>query len=179
MRAKKWLVAAGAVLLSSALVTGVAMAASNPETKVAQGRQEMGQKPNLDQMVQEGKITQGQADVMTQLQALRQKAMQQLKADSKAVIDQAVKDGKITQEQADTMAKRGMMWHRHGGGPGKQGFAPGQRGMAPGKGPKTEAELKAFLDEKVKAGKLTQEKADQMLKQWQSHRSEKASGQQG
>lgn len=121
MRAKKWLVAAGVALLSGALVTGVAFAASSPEGRVAHQGQ-MGQRPNLDQMVKEGKITQGQADVMAQLQQLRQKAMEQLKADSKAVIDQAVKEGKITQEQADQMAKR---WH-HRGAPGKHGHAPGK-----------------------------------------------------
>lgn len=157
MRAKRWLVVAGAVLLSGALVTGVAVAATAPEARAAHGQ--MGAKPDLDQMVKDGKITQGQADVMRQLQAVRQKAMAQLKADSKAVIDQAVKDGKITQEQADKMAKAGIWRH---GRPGMHG----RKSMMP----KTEAELKAMLDDRLKAGKLTQEKADQILKHWQEHK---------
>lgn len=161
MRAKRWLVAAGVVLLSGALVTGVAVAATAPEGKVAHVHQ--GSKPDLDQMVKDGKITQGQADVMRQLQDVRRKAMEQLKTDSKAVIDQAVKDGKITQEQADKLKGPGMIW-RHGG--------PGQHGPKMMM-PKTEAELKALLDERVKAGKLTQERADQILKKWQEHQQAK------
>lgn len=163
MRAKRWLVAAGAVLLSGALVTGVAVAATAPEGRAAHGQHgPMMSRPDLDQMVKEGKLTQGQADVMAQVQSLHQKAMEQFRADTKAVIDQAVKDGKITQEQADQMiARRSMM----------KGPRPGQQG--PKMGPRTEAELKEKLDEQVKAGRLTQERADQMLKRWQQQKQNK------
>jgi polyhydroxyalkanoate synthesis regulator phasin len=122
MVAKKWMVVAGAVLLSGALVTGVAFAAERPAGKMAHGPM-MGQKPDLDQLVKEGKITQAEADVLKQLQDLRQKAMAQLKTDAKAVIDQAVKDGKLTQEQADRLTKRGM---RGPGAHGKHGFEKGK-----------------------------------------------------
>ncbi|HLO03591.1 MAG TPA: hypothetical protein VK191_10815 [Symbiobacteriaceae bacterium] len=122
MLTKKWLVAAGAVLLSGVLVTGVAVAATTPEgAQVAHGHHDkMGKRPSLDQLVKEGKITQAQADVMAQIQTLHQKAFAQFKLDSKAVIDQAVKDGKITKEQAEQLlTKHAMMGHRQGP-PGKK-----------------------------------------------------------
>lgn len=177
MRTKKWLVAAGAILVSGALVTGVAVAATAPAGKVAHRHHEemMGKKPDLQELVKEGKITQGQADVMAQLQGLHQKAMEQFKADAKAVIDQAAKDGKITPEQAERMKARGAMMHHHHGTPGKRHLPPGKHGKP--LGPKSEADLKALLAEKVKAGRLTQEKADQILKKWQSQQSAKPSSQ--
>jgi polyhydroxyalkanoate synthesis regulator phasin len=167
MLPKKWLVAAGAVLVSGALATGVAFAASNDQGEAKgwfgpfHGFHAMkGPKgpADLSQLVESGKITQAEADVLKQLQELHQKQMAQLKADSQALIDKAVAEGKITQEQAEKL-KRPLA--------GKFGEPGGFRMHMGGHPFKTEAELKAHLDEKVKSGRLTQEQADQMLKHWQ------------
>lgn len=147
---------AGAVLVSGALLAGGAMAANLPSKLT----------DKLQSQVQAGKITQNQADVFTQLFNLRQAAMTKLKADEKALIDQAVKDGKLTQAQADQLAKRGDHLgegdrHEHGGKGDRVRFR--DKNM-------TADQLKAKLDAAVKAGKLKQEQADQILKKWQSHK---------
>jgi polyhydroxyalkanoate synthesis regulator phasin len=168
MLPKKWLIAAGAVLVSGALATGVAFAASSDKGtqgapnathpfKGAHGMKGPKGPADLSKLVESGKITQAEADVLKQLQDLRQKQMAQLKADSQALIDKAVAEGKITQEQADKLKK--PLAGKFGG--------PGSHRGGPHFEAKTEAELKAHLDEKVKSGRLTQEQADQMLKHWQ------------
>ncbi|MDB4896970.1 MAG: hypothetical protein JWN15_3232 [Firmicutes bacterium] len=139
---------AGAVLVSGALLTGGAMAANLP-SKLAD---------KLQSQVQAGKITQNQADVVSQLFNLRQSAMTKLKADEKALIDQAVKDGKLTQAQADQLAKRGDHFGEGGAKGDRQFF---DKNM-------TADQLKAKLDTAVKAGKLTQAKADKILQQFQN-----------
>jgi polyhydroxyalkanoate synthesis regulator phasin len=144
---------AGAVLVSGALLTGGAMAANLP-SKLAD---------KLQSQVQAGKITQNQADVVSQLFNLRQSAMTKLKADEKALIDQAVKDGKLTQAQADQLAKRG---DHFGEGNWQKGGAKGDRQFFDKN--MTADQLKAKLDTAVKAGKLTQEKADQILQRFQN-----------
>jgi polyhydroxyalkanoate synthesis regulator phasin len=154
MNAKnKWLVRIGTVLVAGILTTGVAMA-------------DGGLQERLQKAVEAGKLTQGQAEVMTQLHDLRVAAWSKLKADSQALIEQAVKDGKITREQADEMlermAKPGRKGHKgwHGrphGFLGKEGHP--FKGMTPD-------QMKAKLDEAVKAGKLTREQADKMLERF-------------
>jgi polyhydroxyalkanoate synthesis regulator phasin len=111
--AKRWLVAASTVLLSGALATGAAFAAPGKETQSTTaptarmhryGSSPGARKgPDLDQMVKDGKITQGEADVLTELHALRKRQMGQLHADAKALIAKAVAEGKITQAQADKL----------------------------------------------------------------------------
>jgi polyhydroxyalkanoate synthesis regulator phasin len=163
MNLKKVGLTVAAVLVSGALLTGAAFAAGVP-SKMAD---------KLQQEVQAGKLSQGQADVITQLFGLRQSAMEKLKADEKALIDQAVKDGKLTQDQADKLQKR----EGHFGQGPMQGKTQGKtQGRMHGKqGPMfffgknlSADQLKAKLDAAVKSGKLTQEKADQALKQFEA-----------
>jgi polyhydroxyalkanoate synthesis regulator phasin len=154
---RKWGAIAGAVVVSVGLLAGGAVyAASQPDQAAAPSAQGQSTHKNLDHAVKEGKLTQGQADVMKQLQDLRQSYRQKFEADAKSVVDQAVKDGKLTQDQADKMLQ-------HGKGFGRKGHMGdkwhGHKSMTPD-------QLKSKLDQAVKSGKLTQEQADKILKNW-------------
>ncbi len=145
-------VAVGAVLLTGALLTGAAFASEEGKAPTAQTER-------VDKAVQEGKLTQGEADTLKKLGELRRSYMEKYKAEAKALLEQSVKDGKITKEQAQRILKhqQGRMQH-HGKGWGKPGKAL------------TEEQLKSKLAEAVKSGKITQEKADAILQKWQEHK---------
>lgn len=148
--------AVGSVLLTGALLTGAAFAADD-------GKEATAKTEWIDKAVQEGKLTQGEADTMKKLGELRRSYMEKYKAEAKGIVEQGVKDGKLTQQQAERMLNHKHKGHfHHGKGHGKQGE------------PMTEAEVKRKLDAAVKSGKLTQEKADVILKRFQEH---KAKGQ--
>lgn len=143
---KKWMTALGAALLTGVLVTGAAFAAGGEQpTKASQGVQEL----------------------MTEIQALRQTRMEQLKAEVEALIDKALANGQITAEEAAGLKQRPKGPHQ---GP-RHGFKGGLKGFPRGA---NEAEVKARLDEAVKNGRLTQEQADQMLKRWQEWHAQKS-----
>lgn len=127
-------VAIGAVLIAGGLFAGAALAAGG-----GKGAE------RLDQAVKEGKLTEGQAQIIRQIHDLRESYRQKFEAERLAIIDQAVKDGKITQDEAAKLKQPRMGRH--------------------GKGLKTmsQAELKAKLDEAVKTGRLTQEQANRIL----------------
>ncbi|MGE5675170.1 MAG: hypothetical protein ACM3XM_15075 [Mycobacterium leprae] len=101
---QKWMATAGAAAVTAGiLTTGIAMAANGDTTAAsataapAASAQQSGQKGHqfspeqlkaqLDQQVKDGKLTQGQEDVMLQLDSLRQASMTKLQADEKAAID--------------------------------------------------------------------------------------------
>lgn len=138
----KYAVIAGAALLAgSLLVTGSALAASGSAGD-APAASAPAKADRLDQAVADGKLTQAEADVIKQIDELRQAAMEKLQADVKAVIEQAVADGKITQEQADQMlSHKGPGRFGHGGfgqkGFGHKGFDRGfgHRGFGHGEAP--------------------------------------------
>lgn len=144
---KKLGAAVGAVLVSGALLTGAAFASGDAQSAPTKAEW-------IDKAVEAGKLTQGEADTLRQLQDLRHSYMEKFKTDAKTLIDQAVKDGKITQDQADRMIKHKASFH-HGKGRKMHSM--------------TEQEVKERLAEAVKKGKLTQEQADTMLKRWQEH----------
>lgn len=129
----KFALIAGSAVLTGALLTGAAYAASNDSAAAPAPSAATAQANNLDQAVKDGKLTQAQADLMKQIGDLRKSAMEKVQADSKAIIDQAVKDGKITQDQADKMLKGhgGFEFGKGGFGHGKHGFG---RGGAKGNG---------------------------------------------
>lgn len=184
---KKMLVTAAAVLVSGTVLAGAVFAADPPASGTGTipgiagkafgflrgGGPAVDPAERLATAVEAGKLSQGQADVLTQLHELRTKYMGQLKTESEALIDKAVTDGKITQEQADNLKRPGKqggprMGPKHGGKGGPQMHGRGGPGRGgPGFGAQTEDEVKAKLSEGVTAGKLTQEQADQMLKHWQ------------
>jgi hypothetical protein len=137
----KFAVIAGAAVVAGGLLTGVAFAASaattapatgttasapsttapatgtaaSPEAKKAQ--HEQNEAARLAQAVKDGKLTQGEADLHAQIDALRDAAMTKVQSDSKALVDQAVTDGKITQAQADNLVNgKGRGGFGHGGG---------------------------------------------------------------
>jgi hypothetical protein len=143
----KWSIIAGTVLVSGALLTtGVVFAASGSNTEAAPAAAAAAaqapaktQADRLDAAVTSGKITQAEADVLKQLDGLRQAAMDKLKADSQTIIDQAVKDGKITQDQADKLAQHddhmGGRDGHHGGRGGHGGWdKDSQQGSQPAQG---------------------------------------------
>lgn len=143
---KKWAAIAGAVLLSGAVVTSVAMASPGHGAGSA--------KPNqVDKLVEQGKLTQAEADVLKQLQQLRRNHMEQLKKESTALIDQAVKDGKLTQQQAERLSKLGRKHFMHGR-KGELHFK--LKGL-------TQEQLKAKLDSLVAEGRISQEQAAKIL----------------
>lgn len=149
---KKLSVAAGAMLLTGALLTGAAFAEGDASSAAA--RQD-----KVEQAVKEGKLTQGEADTLKQLGELRRSYMERYKADAKALVDRAMTDGKLTKEQAERMLQRkGHFGHGHGKGHMKHGKAI------------SEEQLKSKLEAAVKEGKLTQEKADAILKKYQEHK---------
>lgn len=121
-------------------------------------------------------------EVLQQIHAARPQLTEQQKQEWLAKADQilaaAVKDGKLTQAQADAiraqvaagnfgfkgkgafMGSRGRGFHEHGFGPG------GFKDLTPEQRQQKLDQLKARLDEQVKAGKLTQAQADAMLKRF-------------
>lgn len=182
----KWMAAAGAIMVVGALGAGVAMASTGaaPTAPAASGSQQAHKtfsvdqlKAKLDAEVKAGKLTQGQEDVKIQLATLRQDAMTKLQADEKAAIDAAVQSGKITQAQATQLALRGGHGgHERGGQEGSKqgGSKQGRGGGFFGKN-MTADQVKAKLDAAVKAGKLTQAQADQMLQKWTAEQAAHAS----
>lgn len=161
MLSKKWLTVVGAALLTGVLATGAALAAG-------------GQGLGLEQAA--AKLSPGVREVITEIHALRQSRMEQMKAEIDALVDKATAEGKITPEEAARL-KEGGKRLRHGKdhAPGERGLkgAPGSQGGPKGKGfgkfkHGTEAEVKARLDAAVKAGRLTQEQADQILERWRA-----------
>lgn len=153
-RKSKLAMIATSALVAAGVVAGVAFAANDSATPAPA---QADRAAMLDKAVEAGKITQAEADLLKQLAEQRKAAMEKLQADAKATIDQAVQAGKITQDQADKLMKKGgaMMKHRGGKFMGKGG---------PKAMPKlSQDQLKAKLDEAVKAGKLTQEQADKIL----------------
>jgi polyhydroxyalkanoate synthesis regulator phasin len=134
----KWSIIAGTVLVSGALLTTGVVFAANGSTTEAAAAAATAQAPaktqadRLDAAVTSGKITQAEADVLKQLDGLRQAAMDKLKADSQTIIDQAVKDGKLTQDQADKLAQHD---DHMGGRDGHGGWdKDGQQGSQPAQG---------------------------------------------
>ncbi|MBX2997339.1 MAG: hypothetical protein KF893_02420 [Caldilineaceae bacterium] len=95
----------------------------------------------LAQAVEEGRITQEQADQMQAHQALRPYLEERMKSAFTEAVQQALEDGVITQAQADQLSEAGAFGHfgRHGGmrghdgegfpGPRGRGGMPGQSGM--------------------------------------------------
>lgn len=152
----RFAVIAGALLVSGAIVTGVVFAADPVPAA---------QTPSSNQVAPAAKVamSQGQKELLGQLAELRKSVSDKLQSDSKALVDQAVADGKVSREEADRLLRPG----------GKFGRPPGKHGKQMGFGFKfqglTQAELKAQLDEKVTAGKLTQEQADKALQHWGEH----------
>lgn len=134
-------VAIGAVLIAGGLLTGAAFAAGG-----GKGAE------RLDQAVKEGKLTEGQAQVIKQIQALRESYRQKFEAERQGILDQAVKDGKITQDQAAKLKQPHMGRH------GKWQFKK-----------LSQAELKAKLDEAVKSGRITQDQANKILERHAQH----------
>jgi hypothetical protein len=142
----KWSIIAGTVLVSGALLTtGVVFAASGSSTESAPNAAATTAQPSaqtkadrLEAAVTSGQITQAEADVLKQLDGLRQTAMDKLKADSQTIIDQAVKDGKITQDQATKLAQHddhmGGHGGRHGGRGGHGWGKDGQKDTQPAQG---------------------------------------------
>jgi len=115
---KRFGIIVGAVLLLSALLTGAAFAHGGgiPSAEKIQA------------LVEAGKLTQGEADVVVKLSDLRRSFMEKLKAESKVITEQAVAEGKITQEQADRLLSKGG---RLGHGKGTFfGRGHGPRGMS-------------------------------------------------
>jgi polyhydroxyalkanoate synthesis regulator phasin len=163
----KWSAIAGTVVVAGGLLAAGAVyaadSAPNAAAPATTQTQKAAPQDRLADAVSSGKLTQAEADVLKQIDALRQTAMDKLKADSQAVIDQAVKDGKLTQEQADKLAK---------GGPGFGGPRGGGKGF--GHGNMTQADLKAKLDAEVQSGKLTQAQEDKMLQDFAQHQAEHA-----
>lgn len=184
----KWAIIAGTTLVAGSLLAAGAVYASDSAPATPSGTTQPAKpdfKTHLDDAVKAGKLTQGEADVMKQLDDLRQAAMDKLKSDSQAVIDQAVKDGKITQEQADKLSKpEGRGGFVMKGGPGF-GRGPGHGpGAGPkdgffGRGPVSQDDMKAKLNAEVQAGKLTQEQADKILQGFAQHQAERAQREQG
>jgi len=175
----KWGAVAGAVVITGAVLTaGIALAeSSNSGAAASPSATQAPSKDRtnwLDEAVKSGKLTQAEADVMKQLDDLRKSAMEKLQADEKAIIDQAVKDGKLTQDQADKLSKHPgpMGGPMDGGRGGRDHGGPGPMGK--GRQPMTQEQLKAKLDEEVKAGKLTQAQEDEMLKKFAQRQAEHA-----
>lgn len=161
-RKSKLALIATSAIVAAGVVAGAAFAASDsatpaPAPAATDSAQATRAPFDLDQAVQAGKITQAEADLLKQLHEQRQAAMAKLQADAKATIDQAVQAGKITQGQANKLLAKGhgMMMERGGKFMGKGG----PMGMPQ----LSQEELKAKLDEAVKAGKLTQAEADKIL----------------
>lgn len=146
IRIKKWQSAVGAAVMAAVLTAGVAFAADSTQA----GKSTETASPELQQ-------------VLSEIRTLRQSRMESLQTEVGQLIDKAVTDGKITQDQADQLKQRPMGFRKGHGQEGSQKFS-GKRG---GMQNLTEEQVKAKLDEAVKSGKLTQEKADQMLKRWQ------------
>lgn len=151
---------AGSVLLIGALATGAALAAGNLSGAKAAER--------LQQAVQSGKMTQGEADLLTQLDQVRTSYMEKMKTEIQATIDKAVADGTVTQEQADRLKKR---QGGPGPGPAMKGRPGPQKGGKFGWGQRPNlkpAELKAKIEAQVEAGKITREQADAILNRWEA-----------
>lgn len=149
---QRWALMAGTALLCGTVLSSGALAASPSATRDSQPATNL-----LERAVQEGTLSQGEADVIKEIGQLRKAAMEKLVADAKGVIEGAVKSGKITREQADRMLQQ----------MGRMGHGPkGHRhiNMSP-------EQLKAKLAEKVKAGEITQEQADQILKRFTERKS--------
>jgi polyhydroxyalkanoate synthesis regulator phasin len=189
---QKWMaVASTAAVAAGVLMGGMAMASASgtaaANTPAASSHQ-VGRKglifspeqlkAQLDQQVKDGKLTQGQEDVMLQLDSLRQEAMTKLQADEKAIIDQAVQSGKITRDEATQLQQHGHGPGGPAGGRGGRGDHGPGGGRGHGMGPNMTADqLKAQLDQDVKDGKLTQDKADQILKDVTEHQADHAAQQ--
>lgn len=142
---KKWAMVLGTTVLAGVLATGVAFAAGGEAVEQAASR-----------------LSPGAQSLMSEIRSLREKRMQELKTEVDGLIDKAQTEGKITTEEATRLKERGKHFG-HGHGKGLHGGKGGMRGFRAGA---TEAEVKAKLDEAVKNGRITQEKADQMLQQW-------------
>jgi polyhydroxyalkanoate synthesis regulator phasin len=182
----KWSAIAGTVVVAGGLLAAGAVyaadSAPNAAAPATTQTQKAAPQDRLADAVSSGKLTQAEADVLKQIDALRQTAMDKLKADSQAVIDQAVKDGKLTQEQADKLAKGGPGF----GGPRGGDFGGGRKdgmghdgghrggGKGFGHGNMTQEELKTKLDAEVQSGKLTQAQEDKMLQDFAQHQAEHA-----
>ncbi|MDF2627577.1 MAG: hypothetical protein K0R39_1408 [Symbiobacteriaceae bacterium] len=119
----KFAVLAGSALITATVLSGAAFAATDSTTAdsaaaaaPAATAPVKADRLNLEQAV-DGTLTQAQADILTQLGALRTAAREKVQADAKAVLDQAVAEGKLTQEEADEL----LSFKGHGGGKGRGG----------------------------------------------------------
>ena len=93
--------------------------------------------PKMEQQ----QLSPGEKEVLQELKELRRSHREKLKADSMSVLERAVKQGKITQEQADKLkARRHAKIHKLQG-----------------------AELKERLDQAVKDGHISPERAEAIM----------------
>lgn len=119
MLKNKFAVIAGSALIAGSLMAGAAFAATGaaePAATANAAEKAAFKAERIDQAVTDGKLTQAQADLLKEIEALRRAAMEKLQTESKALVDQAVTDGKVTQEEADS-----LLSHKGGHGFGKGG----------------------------------------------------------
>jgi hypothetical protein len=108
-----------AALLAEALDITVDELKTAHETAVANG---------LKQAVEDGNITQEQADMMQARMALRDYLDERIQGAYEDAVQAALADGAITQEQADQLLSQEQMFGRGFGGPGFGGPEFGGRG---------------------------------------------------
>ncbi|HWI61011.1 MAG TPA: hypothetical protein VNT75_04160 [Symbiobacteriaceae bacterium] len=94
---RKWGTMAGTLLITASLLAGGAAYAAE-RTEPAE-KTDLKQK--LQEKVEEGKLTAGEAEVVQKLHELRRGYHEKFRTDAQALIDQAVKEGKITKEQGE------------------------------------------------------------------------------
>lgn len=112
MLVRRWFLAAGMLLLAVIMVTGGAVAAPQAGARATYESRVTGLNAKLERMVKEGKLTPGEAEVITELHHLHRKTMKQFRTEAKGVIDGAVKMGKITEEQGTKLRNHRFMMGR-------------------------------------------------------------------
>lgn len=148
MMKKKWMTAIGTAVLAGVLVTGAAFAAAAEKPAKAPGT-----------------VSPGVQELNTEIRALRQTRMEQLKAEIEALINKAAGEGKVTPEEATRLKEGGKRFHMGGPKGERHGFMGEMKGFPRAT---TEEEAKAQLAESVKNESITQEQADQILQKWQA-----------